>query len=152
MLEPSTEAAHQGVYSHARFRIESEPARVIVVSSTVVLSVTDPAASSRFFTTHLGYREVLTDEEFVALARDDAAPELVLRQRDLELPPGPGPVRVALSLTVTDVTAEDERLRRGGANITRPLRHEPWGELLLELTDPNGLVIQLAQWLQPAGA
>ncbi|MFI5529418.1 VOC family protein [Kitasatospora sp. NPDC051853] len=117
-----------------------------------MLSVTDPAASGRFFTTHLGYREVLVDEDSVALARDDGAPDLMLCRRDLELPPGPGPVRVALSLAVTDLAVEDERLRREGAAVTLPLRREPWGELLLELTDPNGVLVRLVQWLPPAGA
>ncbi|CAN3977744.1 VOC family protein [Kitasatospora purpeofusca] len=123
-----------------------------IVASTVTLSVADPAASTRFFTTHLGYREVLADEEFVVLGRDDAAPDVLLRLRDLELPPGHRPVGVLVSFAVTGVAAEYERLRREGAHITVPLRREPWGEQLLELTDPNGIVVQLTEWIPPAGA
>ncbi|MFD7414308.1 VOC family protein [Kitasatospora purpeofusca] len=123
-----------------------------VVASTVTLSVTDPGASSRFFTTHLGFREVLADEEFVVLDRDDAAPEVLVRQRDLELPPGPGPVGVLMSFAVTGLGAEYERLRREGADITVPLRREPWGEQVLELTDPNGVVVRLTEWIPPAGS
>lgn len=125
---------------------------VNIVAATVALSVVDPAASSRFFTTHLGFREVLVDEEFVSLGREDAAPDLLLRQSDLERPPERGPVEVVVSFAVTDVAAEYERLRREGANITGPLRREPWGEQLLELTDPNGVVVQLVEWIPPAGA
>ncbi|WP_405006845.1 VOC family protein [Kitasatospora purpeofusca] len=123
-----------------------------IVAATVALSVADPAASSRFFTTHLGFREVLVDEEFVSLGRDDAAPDLLLRQSDPERPPGRGPVEVLVSFAVTDVAEEYERLRREGANITVPLRREPWGEQLVELTDPNGVVVQLVEWIPPAGA
>ncbi|MFD8321244.1 VOC family protein [Kitasatospora purpeofusca] len=123
-----------------------------VVASTVTLSVTDPGASSRFFTTHLDFREVLADEEFVVLARDDAAPEVLVRQRDLELPPGPGPVGVLMSFAVTGLGAEYERLRREGADITVPLRREPWGEQVLELTDPNGVVVRLTEWIPPGGS
>ncbi|WP_406112011.1 VOC family protein [Kitasatospora purpeofusca] len=123
-----------------------------IVAATVALSVADPAASSRFFTTHLGFREVLVDEEFVSLGRDDAAPDLLLRLSDPERPPGRGPVEVLVSFAVTDVAEEYERLRREGANITVPLRREPWGEQLVELTDPNGVVVQLVEWIPPAGA
>ncbi len=123
-----------------------------IVAATVELSVADPAASSRFFTTHLGFREVLVDEEFVSLGRDDAAPDLLLRRSDPERPPGRGPVEVLVSFAVTDVAEEYERLRGEGANITVPLRREPWGEQLVELIDPNGVVVQLVEWIPPAGA
>ncbi|WP_329425562.1 VOC family protein [Streptomyces sp. NBC_01268] len=83
--------------------------------------------------------------------RDDAAPDILLRQRDLELPPGRGPVGVLVSFAVTDVAAEYARVQREGANITTPLHHESWGEQLLELTDPDGVVVQLAEWIPPAG-
>ncbi|MER5424785.1 VOC family protein [Streptosporangium roseum] len=50
------------------------------------------------------------------------------------------------------IAAEQERLRREGATITEPLRQEPWGEWVLRLTDPNGVVVQLVEWQPPAGA
>jgi hypothetical protein len=62
---------------------------------------------------------------FVLLSRDDAAPDLLLRQRDLELPPGPGPVDVVVSLSVIDIVAEHDRLRRQSARITVPLSRQP---------------------------
>lgn len=33
-----------------------------------------------------------------------------------------------------------------------PLREEAWGERLVQLTDPNGVVVQLVEWIPPAGA
>ncbi|MFI6601701.1 hypothetical protein ACIBHX_36105 [Nonomuraea sp. NPDC050536] len=36
-----------------------------------------------------------------------------------------------------------------GATATIPLRREPWGELLMQLTDPNGVAIQLIEWISP---
>ncbi len=27
-----------------------------------------------------------------------------------------------------------------------PLREEPWGEQLFQVTDPNGVVVQLVEW------
>ncbi|MFI0420946.1 hypothetical protein [Spongiactinospora sp. 9N601] len=34
--------------------------------------------------------------------------------------------------------------------ITMPLRVDPWGERLFQVTDPNGVVIQLVDWVTPA--
>ncbi|WP_327587154.1 VOC family protein [Nonomuraea sp. NBC_00507] len=121
-----------------------------IVTSAVSLTVADPAASSRFFTSHLGFREVLVGEEFIALGRDDAAVDLVLVERDLERwQPGQGLAEVIVVFTVTGLAAEYERLRSEGATITIPLRREPWGELLMQLTDPNGVKIQLTEWIPP---
>ncbi|MFI7702852.1 VOC family protein [Nonomuraea sp. NPDC049480] len=121
-----------------------------IVSSAVSLTVADPAASSRFFTSHLGFREILVGEEFIALGRDDGAFDLVLVERDLERwQPGQELAEVIVVFAVTGLAAEYERLRSEGATITIPLRREPWGELLMQLTDPNGVEIQLTEWISP---
>lgn len=120
-----------------------------IVASTVALRVGDVAASSWFFTSHLAFREVLSQEELVALSRDDGAVDILLQQRSLEEPPSPRLADVIVSFAVTDIAAEYERLRGEGANITVPLHHEPWGEWALRLTDPNGVVVQLVEWIPP---
>ncbi|WP_436760959.1 VOC family protein [Streptosporangium sp. V21-05] len=121
-----------------------------VVSSAISLIVADPVASSRFFTGHLGFRENLVGERFIGLGRDDAAVDLVLVERDLERwRPGQGLAEVIVVFAVTGLAAEYERLRGEGATITVPLRREPWGELLTQLTDPNGVKIQLVEWISP---
>lgn len=124
-----------------------------IVSSTVSLTVADPAASSLFFTTHLGFREVLIGEEFVVLGRDDGAVELVLVRHDPVIhPPSFGPTGVTVSFAVTGIAAEYERLLNEGAAISVPLYQEPWGELVARLVDPNGVVVQLTEWVPPTGA
>ncbi|MFE3517092.1 VOC family protein [Streptomyces sp. NPDC059166] len=133
-----------------------------IIGSAVLLAVGDPGASSRFFTTHLGFREVLVAEGVIHLSRDDAATDLVVLRRTPEDGDPPGPctegrppaarAEGAVSFTVTGLAAEHERLRREGALITTPLRQEPWGEQVLRLTDPNGVVIQLVEWVPPSGA
>ncbi|MFI6517620.1 VOC family protein [Spirillospora sp. NPDC050679] len=121
-----------------------------IVSSAVSLTIADPAASSRFFTGHLGFREILTGERFIALGRDDAAVDLVLVERDPERwRPGQGLADAVVVFAVTGLAAEYERLRREGAAITVPLRREPWGELMTQLTDPNGVAVQLTEWISP---
>ncbi|THA73203.1 glyoxalase [Streptomyces sp. A0642] len=126
-----------------------------IIGSAVLLTVDDPASSARFFVSHLGFREVLAAQGMTHLSRDDAATDLVLRKSA-----GPGARQrnpaaradVAVSFTVTSIHAEYERLRREGARITLPVRKEPWGEWVLQLTDPNGVVVQLVAWIPPAGA
>jgi uncharacterized glyoxalase superfamily protein PhnB len=51
-----------------------------------------------------------------------------------------------LAFTVTGIEAEQDRLLAEGANVTMPLREEPWGERLFQVTDPNGVVVQLVEW------
>ncbi|WP_392893063.1 VOC family protein [Streptomyces sp. LN699] len=126
-----------------------------ITGSAVLLTVDDPPASSLFFTAHLGFREVLVSEEAIHLSRDDAAADLVVLQSEAEphalrQPDSRGEAMV--SFTVTGLAVEYERLRRDGARIVMPLRQEPWGEWTLRLADPNGVVIQLVEWVPPAGA
>ncbi|TCO51061.1 glyoxalase/bleomycin resistance protein/dioxygenase superfamily protein [Kribbella antiqua] len=121
-------------------------------ASTISLTVDDVAASHGFFTKHLGYSEEVAAEGFAKLTRDDAV-DVVLLQKGIEvLPPEQRDQRAAgliLAFTVTGLEAEEERLRSEGAPITMPLREEPWGEKLFQLTDPNGVIIQLVEWTTP---
>ena len=32
-----------------------------------------------------------------------------------------------------------------------PLREEPWGERAFQVTDPNGVIVQLLDWNAPVG-
>ncbi|MFI6444293.1 VOC family protein [Kitasatospora sp. NPDC050543] len=124
-----------------------------VTASTLSLTVADVDASRDFLTTHLGYRLAMADDGFASLTREDAAVDVVLLRRGIEvLPAEQRDQRAAgliLALTVTDLAAEEARLRAAGAPITMPLREEPWGERLFQLTDPNGVVIQLVEWATP---
>jgi uncharacterized glyoxalase superfamily protein PhnB len=53
---------------------------------------------------------------------------------------------------VDQIDVEHARLQREGVEITTPIQTEPWGERFFQVTDPNGVVIQLVQWMtEPAG-
>ncbi|MEQ4720157.1 VOC family protein [Nonomuraea sp. B19D2] len=120
-----------------------------IIASAVTLNVDDVAASSNFFTGYLGFHESVVGEAYACLVRPDATSDVVLRLRGAGERPATG---VVVTLTVTDVAAEYERLVREGAPISVPLREEPWAERLFQLTDPNGIVVQLVEWVPPAGA
>jgi uncharacterized protein YjbI with pentapeptide repeats/catechol 2,3-dioxygenase-like lactoylglutathione lyase family enzyme len=119
---------------------------VIVVASAVSLTVVDAAASSRFFTGVLGFREELAVEGLVQLRRDDAAVDIELRTGTTAA------TNPTVSFTVTDLLAEYERLRLAAPELAPVLRHEPWGERSVCLTDPNGISVRLVEWVPPAGS
>ncbi|GGR84897.1 hypothetical protein Snoj_43110 [Streptomyces nojiriensis] len=127
-----------------------------VSSSTLSLTVADVDASRDFLCTHLGYRVVMADDGFASLTRGDAAIDVVLLRSGTEVLPPEQRDRQAsgliLALTVTDLAAQEARLRAAGAPITMPLREEPWGERLFQMTDPNGVVVQLVEWAAAADA
>ncbi|SFB48606.1 hypothetical protein SAMN05216266_113171 [Amycolatopsis marina] len=127
-----------------------------VTASAVSLTVDDVAASSTFLTDHFGFREDMSADGFAALARDDAAMNVVLLRRGLEMLPvdfrDQHAAGVIVVFVVADLGQEEKRLRAEGVTITMPLREEPWGERLLQVTDPNGVIIELVEWVQPSGA
>ncbi|MFD6230109.1 VOC family protein [Streptomyces sp. NPDC060232] len=125
-----------------------------ITASTVSLTVDDVAASQRFFTTHLGYTEQAAAEGFASLSRDDAAVDIVLLARGTEVLPADQRDRRAsgliLAFTATGIEGEEGRLRAEGVEITMPLREEPWGERLFQVTDPNGVIVQFVEWVTPS--
>ncbi|NGO76444.1 glyoxalase [Streptomyces sp. YC504] len=125
-----------------------------ITATTVSLTVDDVAASQRFFTEHLGYSEQAAAEGFASLTRPDAAADIVLLARGIEiLPPEQRDQRASgliLAFTLTGIEGEEKRLRDAGVQITMPLREEPWGERLFQVTDPNGVIVQFVEWVAPA--
>ncbi|AKN70868.1 glyoxalase [Streptomyces sp. PBH53] len=126
-----------------------------ITASTVSLTVDDVAASRSFFTTHLGYEERMAADGFSSLSRPDAAADIVLLRRGTEILPSEqrdqraGGLILAFTLD-RGIGREEDRLRAEGVEITMPLREEPWGERLFQVTDPNGVVVQFVEWASPA--
>ncbi|MFE9623568.1 VOC family protein [Streptomyces sp. NPDC006527] len=123
-----------------------------IASTAVSLTVDDVPASAAFLTRHFGFQEAMASEGFASLVREDAA-NVIFLQRGIEvLPDGfrdQHAAGVIIAFTVDDLEAEYERLQDEGVSITLPLREEPWGERLFQVTDPNGVVLQLVSWAAP---
>ncbi|MFH8799424.1 VOC family protein [Streptomyces sp. NPDC017936] len=122
-------------------------------ASAVSLTVDDVTRSQEFFTAHLGYAVRQAADGFVSLSHDDAV-DVVLLARGIEvLPPEQREQRVGgliLAFTVASgLREQEERLREAGVRITMPLRQEPWGERLFQVTDPNGVIVQFVEWAAP---
>jgi catechol 2,3-dioxygenase-like lactoylglutathione lyase family enzyme len=122
-----------------------------ITASALSLTVDDPTASAAFLTEHFGFRERMSADGVVSLARDDAGLDVVFLRRGLEvLPPGQRDQHATgliLAFTVGDLEAELARLTSEGVTITLPLQVEDWGERLFQVTDPNGVVLQLMDWI-----
>ncbi len=124
-----------------------------ITSTAVSLTVDDVPASAAFLVKHFGFEEASAADGFASLVREDAA-NVIFLQRGIEVLPEGFRDRhaagVIIAFTVNDLDTEYERLRSEGAPITMPMREEPWGERLFQVTDPNGVILQLVAWATPA--
>ncbi|MFE6920122.1 VOC family protein [Nocardia sp. NPDC057663] len=123
-----------------------------ITSSAISLNVADPQASARFLIDHLGFTEQMAADGFVSLQRADAGMNVIYLRTGLTTFK---PARIAgnagdgtlVVFTVDDIDTEYERLRGAGVPIETPIETEEWGERYFQMTDPNGIVIQLVQWV-----
>ncbi|MEV0331318.1 VOC family protein [Nocardia sp. NPDC050717] len=123
-----------------------------ITGSAISLNVADPTASAQFLVDHLGFTEQMAADGFVSLARPDAGMNVIFLRTGLGTFK---PARIAGSagdgtlvvFTVDDIDTEYERLRAAGVPIETEIETEEWGERYFQMTDPNGIVIQLVQWV-----
>ncbi len=52
-----------------------------------------------------------------------------------------------IAFVVDDVEREYARLQAEGVSIATTLETEPWGDRFFQVTDPNGVVLQLVHWM-----
>ena len=132
-----------------------------ITASAVSLNVENVTASSAFLTEHFGFQHEMAADGFVSLTREDAGMDVVFLRRGLETLPDDQrdnhATGLILAFIVDDLEGELARLRAEGAAITMPLTVEEWGERAFQVTDPNGIIIQLMDWAarpdnQPPGA
>jgi len=123
-----------------------------ITASAISLNVDDVTASAEFAKRHFGFTEDMAADGFVSLSRPDAGFNLIYLRTGLETFK-PDSMRghradgLLVAFVVDDIDGEYERVRAEGVPITTPIQTEPWGERFFQVTDPNGVVIQLVQWL-----
>jgi uncharacterized glyoxalase superfamily protein PhnB len=89
---------------------------------------------------------------FVSLGREDAGFDLVFLRAGLS---SFKPVERAqetaagliVALVVEDIDAEYTRPVEAGVAILTPIETEEWGERYFQVCDPNGVIIQLVEWV-----
>lgn len=125
-----------------------------ITATALSLNVDDVDASSDFLQRHFGFDVAMSDEGFASLTRPDAGMNVILLRTGLPTfkpashrdAAGPG---LLIAFVVDDIDAEWERLR-DLVPVATPIETEPWGERYFQVIDPNGIVIQLVQWVDAA--
>ena len=123
-----------------------------ITSSAVSLNVADERASADFLRDHFGFAEEMSADGFVSLTRPDAGFNVIFLRTGLPTfkpaaRAGHAGDGLLLVFVVDDIDAEYARLTEAGFEFTTPIETEPWGERYFQVTDPNGIVIQLVQWM-----
>ncbi|MBF6211250.1 VOC family protein [Nocardia puris] len=123
-----------------------------ITESTLSLNVADPGASARFLIDHLGFSELMSADGFVSLGHPEAGMSIVYLRVGLSTfkpasAAGPAGDGLLVAFTVEDIDAEYERLRGAGVEIVTPIETEEWGERYFQMRDPNGIILQLVQWV-----
>ena len=123
-----------------------------ITASAISLNVDDVIASAEFAKRHFGFAEDMAADGFVSLSRPDAGFNLIYLRTGLESFK-PDSMRghradgLLVAFVVDDIDAEYERIQAEGVTVTTPIQTEPWGERYFQVADPNGVVIQLVQWV-----
>lgn len=124
-----------------------------ITQSALSLNVADVTASAAWVTEHLGFTEQMAADGFVSLSHPDAGFNLIYLATGLPTfkpASAAGPADGLLVVfTVEDVDADYARLVDKGVTVVTPIETEPWGERYFQMTDPNGVVYQLVQWVEP---
>jgi catechol 2,3-dioxygenase-like lactoylglutathione lyase family enzyme len=125
---------------------------VQITASAISLNVDDVTESAAFVKQHFGFSEDMSADGFVSLSREDVGFHLIFLRRGLpSFKPESMRDRRAdgllVAFVVDDIDGEYARLQEEGVAITTPIQTEPWGERFFQVTDPNGVTIQLVQWM-----
>ncbi|WP_067841045.1 VOC family protein [Nocardia lijiangensis] len=123
-----------------------------ITASAISLNVADPQASAKFVIDHLGFTESMSADGFVSLERPDAGMNLIYLRTGLSTfkpasAAGSAGDGLLVVFVVDDIDAEYARLQGEGVPIVTPIETEEWGERYFQMSDPNGILIQLVQWV-----
>jgi uncharacterized glyoxalase superfamily protein PhnB len=127
-----------------------------ITASAISLNVKNPVASAEFLKANFGFEEEMAADGFVSLARRDAGFNVIFLRTGLAtfkpaVLAGHEADGLLVVFVVSDIDAEYERLTDAGMDFTTPIETEDWGERYFQVTDPNGVVIQLVQWIGDSG-
>ncbi|GAA3046643.1 hypothetical protein GCM10010528_27230 [Gordonia defluvii] len=124
------------------------------ISSTAIsLNVVDPEASAAFLCTHLGFRVAMSDDGFISLEHpvERTVNIIFLRTGLSTFKPasraGSAGEGLLLAFVVDDVDVAFATMASAGASVVTEPETEPWGERYCQFSDPNGIIVQLVQWV-----
>ncbi|HYI33722.1 MAG TPA: VOC family protein [Glaciibacter sp.] len=123
-----------------------------ITASAISLNVANAARSAAFLREHFGFDIEMEAEGFVSLQRPDVGFNVIFLDVGLSTfkpasHAGPAGDGLLLAFVVDDIDTEWLRLQQAGVSIATPIETEPWGERYFQVLDPNGVIIQLVQWV-----
>ncbi len=123
-----------------------------ILAFGISLNVPDPDASAAFLIQNFGFLIEMHDDGFISLKHPDGGPNVVLLRTGLatfkpEEIAGSAREGLLLVMVVGDLDGRHAQLAAAGADVVTPPETEPWGERYAQYRDPNGLIIQLVQWV-----
>ncbi|WP_107659676.1 VOC family protein [Nocardia suismassiliense] len=123
-----------------------------ITASAISLNVPDPQASAKFLIDHLGFVEKMSADGFVSLERPDAGMNVAYLRTGLasfkpKSQAGSAGEGLLVVFVVDDIDAEYARLQGEGVPIVTPIETEEWNERYFQMRDPNGIIVQLVQWV-----
>ncbi|MGL5817181.1 MAG: VOC family protein [Phycicoccus sp.] len=124
-----------------------------VTDFAVSLNVPDPQASARFLHDHLGHTTTAEADGFVAVRHPSGGPGIAFLRTGLESfrpahRAGSAGEGLLLAFVVESVDDTHATLVENGAPVVTPPETEPWGERYSQYEDPNGIIVQLVEWVQ----
>lgn len=122
-------------------------------SFAVSLNVADVEASAGWVQEHLGFTVAMAADGFSSLNHEPSGTNLIFLRTGLPTfkpASAAGPANGLLVVfTVDDIDAQYARLQEEGVEVVTPIETEPWGERYFQMADPNGVIYQLVQWVEP---
>ncbi|MCQ1957579.1 VOC family protein [Arthrobacter sp. zg-Y826] len=123
-----------------------------VTSFAVSLNVPAPEASAAFLVRHLGYIVEMENDGFVSLRHPGGGLNLIFLRTGLSTfqpPEVAGRAREGLLLVhvVENLDEVHQQFLADGVDVVTPPETEPWGERFAQYRDPNGLIVQIVQWI-----
>lgn len=123
-----------------------------ITASAVSLTVADPERSAVFLEETFQFEREMAADGFVSLTRADLAFNVIYLRAGLPtFKPRDRAERTAdgilIVLVVDEIDVEYERLAAIGAPMLTPIATEEWGERYFQVEDPNGVIVQLVQWV-----
>lgn len=122
-----------------------------ISSFSVSLTVNNVKTSADFLIKHFGFREKMAADGFASLIHETSGINVIYLQTGIEVLPeflrNTSVAGTILAFVTTRLEEEEARLRSAGVTVSMPLQTEEWGEKLFMVTDPNGVVIELVEWV-----
>ncbi|WP_350347657.1 VOC family protein [Agromyces sp. G08B096] len=123
-----------------------------ITATAISLNVPDPTASRDFLVEHFGFEVEMEHDGIVSLRRADVGCNVIFLRTGLTTfkparRAGSAGDGLLLAFVTDDLDAWHAELVEHGITVVTAPETEPWGERYSQYEDPNGLIVQLVQWV-----